>query len=261
MVPDASKSSLGLEYFCSEGDALWTMADSDLVELAKRELVQMGLAKYEDVEDGCVFRVPKSYPVYDSAYREHLATVRRYMDSLENVQTVGRNGLHRYNNQDHAMLTGLLAVRNLVNGEHNDLWNVNAEQEYHEEVRGAEAEPKELEEIVQANLAEVFMKIDRFAFGLSLGAVSGLILFAATLWLVLKGGAVVGPNLSLLSQFLPGYRVSAVGSIVGLLYGLTGGFVLGWAMAFLRNAMVFFYTVLLRQRAERHSLRRILEYL
>jgi len=87
-----------------------------------------------DVEDGCVFRVPKAYPVYDSKYRDYLAVVREFVDSHENLQTIGRNGLHRYNNQDHAMLTGMLAVSNLVLGERNDLWTVNVDQEYHEEI-------------------------------------------------------------------------------------------------------------------------------
>jgi protoporphyrinogen oxidase len=135
MVPDQSKTSLGLEYFCNEGDALWCAPDSELIELGKRELEQIGLVRAADVEDGCVFRVPKSYPVYDGDYRGCLATIKAFVNGLENAQTVGRNGLHRYNNQDHAMLTGLLAARNLVLGEKNDLWEVNVDQEYHEEVR------------------------------------------------------------------------------------------------------------------------------
>ena len=114
MVPDQEKTSLGLEYFCSEGDELWTMSDTDLIELGIREVERIGLATSSDVEDGCVIRVPKSYPIYDSDYREGLETIRKFVDGLENFQTVGRNGLHRYNNQDHAMLTGMLAVRNLV---------------------------------------------------------------------------------------------------------------------------------------------------
>ena len=139
MVADPRKTGLGLEYFCNEGDALWTMSDADLIELAKRELAKLGLAKYEDVSDGVVYRVPKSYPVYDATYQQHLAVLRRFVDSLENLQTIGRNGLHRYNNQDHAMLTGMKAVANLLDGESHDLWSVNADQEYHEEVRGGES--------------------------------------------------------------------------------------------------------------------------
>ena len=130
MVPDSSKSSLGMEYFCTEGDELWNMADADLVELGKHEVQRIGLASYYDIQDGCVFRVPKSYPVYDSDYQDSLVRLKEFVSGLENFETIGRNGLHRYNNQDHAMLTGMLAVRNLVLGEQNDLWSVNADQEY-----------------------------------------------------------------------------------------------------------------------------------
>jgi protoporphyrinogen oxidase len=135
MVPDPLKSSLGMEYFCNEGDELWNTSDSELIELSRREIDIIGLANYQDIEDGCVFRVPKSYPVYDSGYRESLNVLQAYINNLENCQTIGRNGLHRYNNQDHAMLTGILAVRNMMLGEQNNLWQVNAEQEYNEETR------------------------------------------------------------------------------------------------------------------------------
>jgi protoporphyrinogen oxidase len=136
MVPDPSTSSLGLEYFCTEGDDLWNTPDAELIALGKREAEQMGLMRSEDVLDGCVFRIPKAYPIYDSSFRGHVATVREFMDRLENIQTIGRNGLHRYDNQDHAMLTGMWAVRNILFGERHDLWQVNTEQEYHEEIRG-----------------------------------------------------------------------------------------------------------------------------
>ena len=106
MVPDPGKTSLGLEYFCNEGDELWSMPDGELIELGRRELEYTGLVKSADVVDGCVFRVPKSYPVYDSGYRDCLATIKGYVDGLDNFQTVGRNGLHRYNNQDHSMEVG-----------------------------------------------------------------------------------------------------------------------------------------------------------
>jgi protoporphyrinogen oxidase len=135
MVPDLSKTSLGLEYFCNAGDELWSMSDADLIALGKKEMEQIGLAPAAAVVDGCVFRMRHSYPVYDSDYRTYLATIREYVDNLENFQTIGRNGLHRYNNQDHAMLTGMLAVRNMLHGETNDLWSVNTDQEYHEEVQ------------------------------------------------------------------------------------------------------------------------------
>ena len=134
MVPDSRKTSLGLEYFCSEGDDLWTTSDHALIDLAGRELEAIGLARRTDIEDGCVVRAPKAYPVYDSRYREALDTVRRFIAGFENLQTIGRNGLHRYDNQDHAMLTGVLAARNLAAGERNDVWAVNTDEEYHEEV-------------------------------------------------------------------------------------------------------------------------------
>ena len=142
MVPEPGMSSLGLEYFCNEGDALWNTPDAELIELAKRELEQSGLVRQADVVDGCVFRVEKSYPVYDSRYRDCLAQVRAFVDSLPNFQPIGRNGLHRYNNQDHAMLTGLAAARNLALGERNDLWRINADPEYHEEAPGQGAGDK-----------------------------------------------------------------------------------------------------------------------
>ena len=148
-----------------------------------------------------MFRVAKAYPVYDAGYREHLDTVRQFVDGLENLQTIGRNGLHRYNNQDHAMLTGLLAVRNLAGGERHDLWSVNTEPEYHEEVGVSEDEAAALE----GRLAEIFPRVDGVALGTAAGAVAGALLFIATLILVVKGGSVVGPRLALLAQFLPGY--------------------------------------------------------
>jgi len=135
MLPDPSKTSLGLEYFCNEGDAVWCAPDEELIELGKTELEHIGLVKPGEVIDGCVFRIPKSYPVYDSDYRDALAIIKAFINDLANFQTVGRNGLHRYNNQDHAMLTGLYAARNLVRGETNDLWNVNVDNEYHEQIR------------------------------------------------------------------------------------------------------------------------------
>jgi protoporphyrinogen oxidase len=191
MVPDPAKSSLGLEYCCAEGDALWTMPDADLSELGKREGDRIGLASYADIDDGCVFRVPKSYPVYDSAYRDFLATIREFVDGLENFQTIGRNGLHRYNNQDHAMLTGMLAVRNLVLGEKNDLWSVNVDQEDHEEIRvQADVEAQDVPEALQVALSQVFSTLDRLAFGFLPGLSASILLFLATLILVLKGGVV-----------------------------------------------------------------------
>lgn len=259
MVPDPAKTSLGLEYFCTEGDAVWTMADTDLIEMGRREIDRIGLARSEDVVDGCVVRVEKAYPVYGSDYREYLSVVRQFIDGLENCQTIGRNGLHRYNNQDHAMLTGMLAVRNLALGQQNDLWSVNTDQEYHEEIRERVTE-HDLEEVLEGALTRVFLKLDRVAMGFSVGMASGALLFLATLALVLKGGPMVGPTLGLLGQYFPGYTVTGPGSVLGLLYGFVSGFVVGWAFAFVRNATVFLYMAVVHRRAELQALRRFLEY-
>ncbi|HJQ85128.1 MAG TPA: NAD(P)/FAD-dependent oxidoreductase [Candidatus Binatia bacterium] len=259
MVPDAGKTSLGLEYFCSEGDDLWNASDAELIDLGSREVERLGLARRDEVQDGCVVRVPKAYPVYDASYREHLARVRSFVDGLANLATVGRNGLHRYNNQDHAMLTGMLAVRNLVHGERNDLWSVNTEQEYHEEIQAAvgSATAEALEEVT---LVPGFGKLDRIALGLALGLVGGVGLFLASLFLLVKGGPHVGYHLNLLGQFLPGYRVSSAGMFVGLAWGLVGGFVAGWTFAVLRNAVALFVLTVVRRRAEAQLLRRLLDY-
>src|SRR5918911_1139713 len=133
MVPDASKASVGMEYFAFKGDDLWTMADEDLVELAKREIEQLGLARADQVERGFVTRVPLAYPMYDADYAERVAVIRDWLAGLTNLQQVGRNGLHRYNNSDHSMLTAMRAVENITRGTDHDLWAVNAESVYHEE--------------------------------------------------------------------------------------------------------------------------------
>ena len=139
MVADPDKTCLGLEYFCFEGDGLWTMADEDLIKLAIKELAMLDLVKPEDVEDGAVVRMPKAYPVYDSIYSEAVNTIRGFLTDLPNMHLVGRNGMHKYNNQDHSMLTAMLAVKNIL-GANYDVWEVNVENEYHEEVSGQEEE-------------------------------------------------------------------------------------------------------------------------
>ncbi len=133
MVPDPRRTGLGLEYFCFEGDELWSMADDELIEMGKGELEALGLANRRDVEDGTVIRMPKAYPVYDSTYRKSLDTVRSFLRRFDNLQLIGRNGMHKYNNQDHSMLTGLLSAENILGATH-DLWTINTEQEYHEEL-------------------------------------------------------------------------------------------------------------------------------
>ena len=131
MIPDSTTSSLGMEYFCSEGDDFWQLPDGALVDLAGRELAALNLVGAGDVVDGVVYRQPAAYPVYEGSYRQHVNTIRGFLSTLTNVQTVGRNGMHRYNNQDHSMLTAKLAVCNWM-GEAHDLWAVNTEQSHNE---------------------------------------------------------------------------------------------------------------------------------
>ncbi len=132
LVPDPTVTSLGMEYFCNEGDETWCMPDEELVALAKRELQAIDLGLESDVFDGVVVRQPKAYPVYMGEYRAHLQTLKNYIAGLDNLQTIGRNGLHRYNNQDHSMLTGIYAARNILGAAH-DVWEVNEEDSYLEE--------------------------------------------------------------------------------------------------------------------------------
>jgi protoporphyrinogen oxidase len=144
MVPDPATTCLGLEYFCFEGDGLWTTPDADLIELGKRELGQLGLVNPADVIDGAVVRMQKAYPVYDGGYEGAMVKVRQFLKRVPNLQLAGRNGMHRYNNQDHSMLTAVLAARNILGG-HYDLWQVNVEQEYHEE--GGEIAVEDMQKI------------------------------------------------------------------------------------------------------------------
>jgi protoporphyrinogen oxidase len=132
MVPEPGRTCLGLEYFCFKGDGTWEQPDADLISDGAREIELLGLARAADVVDGTVIRMLKAYPIYDSAYRGHLDTIRGFIDPIPNLHTVGRNGMHKYNNQDHSMLTAMMAVWNMHGAAH-DIWAVNTDFEYHEE--------------------------------------------------------------------------------------------------------------------------------
>jgi protoporphyrinogen oxidase len=146
MTPNPDLTCLGVEYFCNMSDAIWKQADEDLIALAKREMVQLGLVRAQDVVDGAVVRMPKAYPVYDGGYQDGLTAVRGFLAGVPNLQLVGRNGMHRYNNQDHSMLTAILAARNVA-GARFDLWNLSIDQDYLE--AGPEISNKELAALEQ----------------------------------------------------------------------------------------------------------------
>lgn len=133
----AGRTCLGLEYFVNEGDDLWRMPDDDLVAFGTRELEHLGLVTPGEVQRGYVVRMPKAYPVYDAGYVHNVEVLRKYLDvEWPRIHPVGRNGMHRYNNQDHSMLTAMLTVENLVDGARHDVWEVNVDAEYHEERAG-----------------------------------------------------------------------------------------------------------------------------
>jgi protoporphyrinogen oxidase len=142
MVPDSAYCSYGLEYFCFDGDGLWNLKDADLIALAKKELEQLHLANAADVVDGCVIRQKKAYPVYDDSYQQHVGAIRAALEqNFPTLHLVGRNGMHKYNNQDHAMMTAMLTAKNIMAGARKyDVWAVNQDAEYHESgVAGAQA--------------------------------------------------------------------------------------------------------------------------
>ena len=132
MMANENQASIGMEYFLNMDEPMWDMADEDLIKFAAKELEAIGLAPAESVVDGAIIRQPKAYPVYDSEYQDALDIVSAWLKKFENFQTVGRNGLHRYNNQDHSMLSAMFAAQNILGAEH-DVWNVNVERAYHEE--------------------------------------------------------------------------------------------------------------------------------
>jgi protoporphyrinogen oxidase len=133
MVPDPNKTCLGMEYFVFENDDVWASPDEKLIDLAKREIAELGLVKPEEIEGGAVVRMPKAYPMYDIRWARQVATIREYLEEcLPNLQLVGRNGMHKYNNQDHSMMTALCAVKNIMGAKY-DLWAINSEPDYHEE--------------------------------------------------------------------------------------------------------------------------------
>jgi protoporphyrinogen oxidase len=131
LVPDPSKTCLGLEYFCNEGDELWNAPDDELVSLGYKELARIGLAGGA-LMAGHVVRMPKAYPVYDTGYASRLSTLREWLEGVKGLYCIGRNGQHRYNNTDHSMMTALIAARNIALGQSRDPWAVNEDAEYHE---------------------------------------------------------------------------------------------------------------------------------
>ena len=267
MVPDATRTSLGLEYFLWDQDDEWTWPRERLIDLGIQDCRRIGLIEPGEVEDGTVVRMAKAYPVYDQAYQENLAVVRAYLAPLTNLQLIGRNGQHRYNNQDHSMLAGVYAARNCVGADY-DVWSVNTEQTYLEEGAAAATEraaptrvgPAAGAPLLPDQIIEVvFARFDPVALGAAFSVVTGLGLFLATVILLLKGGPFVGKNLGLLGNYFFQFHVSWRGAVVGLVEAGIGGFVFGYVVAVLRNWGIAAYAVLLRRRAAAEARRDLLD--
>lgn len=261
MVPDQSKSCIGLEYFVQENDELWSMDDDDLIALGARECAELGLIRIEDQIDGTVIRMPKAYPVYDRQYQERLAVVRGYLEELPNLQLVGRNGQHRYNNQDHSMVTAIYAARNIAGAEY-DVWRVNVDEEYHEAGQATDQVGATGDRQVPRTLAhdhsvrvlrDAFARYDAVALGWALAIPAAFGLFGATALLLLKGGPAVGSHLSLLGNYFYGFQVSWPGAFLGFIEAGIGAFGFGWSMAKLINAVVGWHERALIARLERRS--------
>jgi hypothetical protein len=232
----------------------------------------LGLIDPNEVVDGTVVRMEKAYPVYDQSYQQHVNTVRGYLETFSNFQTIGRNGLHRYNNQDHSMLTGVYAARNIT-GERHDVWSVNMEKEYLEEgglrtpSRGERLTParatvsagERIESVDDDTIEAVFAKLDTLALGVAVGVVSGVGLIIATAILLLKDGLHVGPTLALLGNYLPGYEVAWSGMWIGCLEVTVMGFALGYLGAWLRNQAVHVYAMFVRWRSDSDGRRHLLD--
>ena len=246
MVSDPALSFIGLEYFANRGDDLWSLEDDELLELGAAEARTIGLFEPREVRAGTVVRMPRAYPVYDGGYEAHLEGLRGWLDRFDNLYTVGRNGQHRYNNQDHSMLAGLYAARSVA-GRELDLWSINVEQSFHEEVSEGEAErpavtdrltPSRVAPGVEKMLEDAFALYDEVAMGGAVGITASLLLVAATAALLLGPSRELVPMLSLLGQYLFGYQVSWQGLLVGALEAGALGFGLGWLTAHLINRLV-----------------------
>ena len=188
---------------------------------------------------GTVVRMPRAYPVYDADYEAHLGVLRGWLDRLENLYTVGRNGQHRYNNQDHSMLTGLLAARGVA-GERQDVWSVNVEDAFLEERREVRDRltPAPARREVEEMLREAFALYDEVAMGGAVGLAASLGLAVATSAMLLEPAREFVPVLSLLGNYLFGYRVSWSGLAVGMVESGLLGFALGWTGARLSNVLI-----------------------
>lgn len=276
MVPDNSYTCLGLEYFCFEGDGFWSKSEDELVNLAKNELEYLGFIAKDEVTKGYVVKMPKAYPVYDPEYKKNLNTIKKFLSNISNIQLVGRNGMHKYNNQDHSMLTSMLAVKNIL-GSNYDLWQINADENYHEEITETEASQSQLSltestqplvpsTIVNNNkldeiVIRAFAPLDKFSLALSVGVTASIIIFCTTLWLILVDPSINRPASILLNQYFIGYSISFKGALIGAIYCFFWGFIFGWLLGYLRNMIMGLYIFRVKKISESNNLKEFLDYI
>lgn len=256
LIAEPGKRLLGMDYFCNQDDQDWKMSDQQLIDRATQELCRLNITTSHLVEDGIVVREPYAYPIYNNNYDKHLAIIQNYITGFENLQTIGRNGMHRYNNMDHSMISGILAAQNILGASH-DLWSINEDKEYLE----GKKEQVQTISIPQNLLPGLFTKINPTAFGVAVGVVLGLFVLILTIWPILTDNLVLKPYLTLLKQYFIGYSVTIKGAFIAGGYSALLGFLFGWLSANLRNA---FYTRFIRgarKKAEQHSLENYPDYL
>lgn len=245
MVSDDSQSFIGLEYFVNVDDDLWSMSDDELIALGASEAQTIGLFNTDEVISGIVVRQPKAYPVYDAEYEGHLQVLRDWLAGFPNLYSVGRNGQHRYNNQDHSMLAGLFAARD-VTGMNCDPWSINEDLSFHEEVRRDEVEERRVIDRLTPTRAEVgidgllqkaFARYDAVALGGAVGITASIGLAVITLAMLVVSDKSFVPMLSLLGNYLFGYGVSWPGLAIGVIEAGLLGYVFGWVTAVLINLL------------------------
>ena len=243
MVADPATSFIGLEFFVTRGDSLWEMADAALIDLGAAEAESSGSSRRTRFAAASSCACQRRIPSMTAEYTQHLQTMREWLDRFDNVFTVGRNGQHRYNNQDHSMLTGLYAARNVGGDRRVNVWAVNEDDNFHEEVRrdGDRLTPTAAHgghdgpDGLAALLANAFQRYDEVAFGGAISITAMALLGLSTALLLLEQTEGFVPMLSLLGNYLFGYEVSWPGLLVGVVEVGVCGFGVGWTLAKLIN--------------------------
>lgn len=258
MVPDTSKTALGLEYFLWEKDEQWNWSNDRLIDLGIRECTQINLINPGEVTDGTVVKMKKAYPVYDHYYNQTVNTLKEYLGTFKNLQTIGRNGLHRYNNQDHSMMTAVYSVKNML-GENHDVWDVNTEQAYHEESEekksGASGErmvpvrlpleetdpQKAYDAIVEEEFAgqaikETFSGFNKFTLGLTVGFFTCFACFLLTMMFILDQNTSVALTQQLQQTF--GLELTWTEMLLWLGGFLLGAVLLGHGLTAIRKILL-----------------------